>query len=206
MWERRAAVAVRAVEAEMLEPGAAVLLVIDVQEAFRDRVHGWDGLVERVDALARGCRLLDVPVLVTEQYPRGLGRTVEELDDALAGATVLEKRTFSACGAEGFDDVLASLGRRQVVLCGIEAHVCVHQTAADLLARGLSVHAALDAISSQRPEDARIGELRLLADGARASSVELALFELLGTSTASVFRDVAAVVKELHAPVRTGSA
>lgn len=198
--------ALPSVEAEMLQPHDAILLVVDVQEAFRDRIHGWDALVERTGALARACRLLDVPVVVTEQYPRGLGATVEELADALAGADVVEKRSFSACGAEGFDELIASLGRRQVLLCGIEAHVCVHQTAVDLAARGLAVHAALDAISSQRPEDARIGEQRLLADGARASSVELALFELLRTSTAPAFRDVAAIVKDLHASVRTGSA
>ena len=109
--------------------------------------------------------MLGVPVVVTEQYPRGLGPTVAELDEVLQGAERLEKVTFSAAAAPGWDALLDRLGRRQVLLCGIEAHVCVHQTATELLRAGLEVHAALDAIESREAVSRQLGVDRMLADG-----------------------------------------
>ena len=118
---------------ELLRPDETALLVIDVQERFRAAVPAFDRMVGRIRTLAQGAALLGVPVVVTEQYPRGLGPTVAELEEALQGAERLEKVTFSAAAAPGWDALLARLRRRQVLICGIEAHVCVHQTATELL-------------------------------------------------------------------------
>ena len=187
---------------ELLRPDDTALLVIDVQERFRVAVPAFDRMVARIRALAQGAALLGVPVVVTEQYPRGLGPTVAELDEVLQGAERLEKVTFSAAAAPGWDALLDRLGRRQVLLCGIEAHVCVHQTATELLRAGLEVHAALDAIESREAVSRRLGVDRMLADGVVGSGVELALFELLRTKEHAAFKDVQALVKEL--PVYDG--
>jgi nicotinamidase-related amidase len=158
---------------ELLRADDTVLLVVDVQEGFRTRIAAFDRMVARIRVLALGAGLLDVPVVVTEQYPQGLGPTASELAEALDGAETLEKRSFSAVAAPGFDDLLRRLGRRQALLVGIEAHVCVHQTATDLLRAGLTVHAALDAIESRDPA-ARVAALaRMGADGVHATTVEV---------------------------------
>ena len=184
---------------ELLRADDTALLIIDVQERFRPQIAAFDRMVGRIRSLARAAALLDVPVVVTEQYPRGLGPTVAELGDALAVAERLEKVTFSAVAAPGFDDLLRRLGRRQLLLVGIEAHVCVHQTATELLARGLSVHLAADAIESRDPANRAAGGARMVADGAHESSVEMAIFELLRTASHDRFRDAQAIVKELPA-------
>jgi nicotinamidase-related amidase len=184
---------------ELLRADDTALLIIDVQERFRPQIAAFDRMVGRIRSLARAAALLDVPVVVTEQYPSGLGATVAELGDALAAAERLEKVEFSAVAAPGFDDLLRRLGRGQLLLTGIEAHVCVHQTATELLARGLSVHLAADAIESRDPANRAAGVARMLADGAHESSVEMAIFELLRTASHDRFRDTQAIVKELPA-------
>jgi nicotinamidase-related amidase len=176
---------------ELLRAEDTALLVIDVQERFRAQIAAFDRMVGRIRTLALGAALLDVPVVVTEQYPQGLGSTVAELADALQHAERIEKREF--------DDVLRRLGRRQLLLVGIEAHVCVHQTATELLGRGLSVHLALDAIESRDPFNREAAVARMLADGAHSGSAEMALFELMRTAAHDRFRDVQALVKELPA-------
>ncbi len=184
---------------ELLRADDTALLVIDVQERFRPQIAAFDRMVGRIRALGRAAALLDVPVVFTEQYPKGLGATVAELDGVLAGGERLEKVEFSAVAAPGFDDLLRRLGRRQLLLTGIEAHVCVHQTATELLARGLSVHLAADAIESRDPANRAAGIARMVADGAHDGSVEMAIFELLRTAAHDRFRDTQAIVKELPA-------
>jgi nicotinamidase-related amidase len=183
---------------ELLDRGRTTLVVVDVQEAFRGRIPDLDAVVGAARLLLSGCRLLGVPVVVTEQYPRGLGHTVEELAEVVGDAPVLEKRAFSAARAAGFADCVTT---PQVLLCGIEAHVCVHGTATDLLLGGSSVHLALDAIASQRAVDREAGVARMLADGAHASTAETALFELLGSADDPAFRAVSALLKESSAGV-----
>lgn len=180
---------------DRLRRDEAAVLVVDVQEAFRPRLSGFDALVRHVRLLVEGAGALDVPVVVTEQYPQGLGRTAVELLDVLGDAEVVPKREFSAVGAPGFDDLLGRLGRSQIVVCGLEAHVCVHQTVGGLLGRGLSVHLCVDAVESLDPVNREIGVRRALADGAHASSVEMALFELLGSADSEDFRTVHGLIK-----------
>ena len=151
----------------------------------------FDRVIHNAAALVRGARILGVPMVVTEQYPKGLGRTVPEVAQHLDGVEPIEKVCFSAAAADGFD----AGGREQALVCGIEAHVCVSQTAHDLLDRGLEVHVVRDAVSSRTEENREVGIRKMEAAGAVVTSVETALFELLGAAGSDEFRAVQGLVK-----------
>jgi nicotinamidase-related amidase len=177
---------------EKLDRDRAVLIVVDVQEAFRKALPEFDSIAGASAVLARGAGELGLPVIVTEQYPKGLGATVPEVADALPpGTKPLAKVRFSAAEAEGFD--LA--GRDQALVCGIETHVCVNQTVLDLLAEGIGVQVASDAVGSRTPDNRELGLERMERAGAAMTSVETALFELVGGSDAPEFKRVQALVK-----------
>jgi nicotinamidase-related amidase len=172
------------------------LVVVDVQEGFRPVIDGFDAVVRNAGILAAGFGVLGRPVLVSEQYPRGLGNTVAELASELPESRVLvEKLRFSACGVSAFDEALEAAGCGAWVVCGIEAHVCVNQTAHDLLARGYEVHVAEDAVSSRSPVNRRIGMEKMLAAGARATSAEMALFEMLEDAASPEFKAISKLVR-----------
>jgi nicotinamidase-related amidase len=175
----------------LLERDRTALVVVDVQEGFRPVVGEFDAVARNAGLLVQGARILGVPVLVTEQYPRGLGETVPEVADHLDGAPRLDKVEFDATEVEGFD--LA--GRDQVLLCGIEAHVCVAQTVAGLLDQDLDVQVATDAVSSRTAANRRAGLAKIEASGAMLTSTEMALFELLGRAGTPEFKEVQALVK-----------
>lgn len=149
--------------------------------------------VERnIERLIRGMHALGTPVIVSEQYVKGLGRTVQPVRAALEEAGAyhpVEKVCFSAAAQ------LDSIGRRQVLVAGVEAHVCVYQTAVDLLARGLSVTLLADAITSRSADNRNVAIQRLIADGAKLSSTEMALFELLGSAGTDEFRAISKIIK-----------
>ena len=155
--------------------------------------------VERnIERLVRGAHILGVPALVTEQYVKGLGPTVEPLRAALeetGGYRPIEKNCFSAHGCEAFAAQFAALDRRQILLAGVEAHVCVYQTARDLLAAGANVWIVADAVSSRTARNRDIALQRLTAEGAKLSSTEMALFEMLVTAGTEEFRAVSKLVK-----------
>ena len=181
---------------KMIDATNAVLVVVDVQEAFRKAIPDHALITSRIAMAIRGFRILDVPVVVTEQYPKGLGRTVEELALTLPdGFEAIEKSTFSAFGEPAFADVLATAGRKQILLCGIEAHVCVNQTAHDLLANSYDVHVLTDCIASRFEADRAAGVQKMIASGAVPSSVELALFEAMRDSKHEKFREVQSQIK-----------
>ncbi|MBP6005167.1 MAG: hydrolase [Pyrinomonadaceae bacterium] len=179
-----------------LDSRNAVLAVIDIQEAFRDAIPEFTSVVMRTVTAIDGFQTLGLPVLITEQYPRGLGRTAEEIllsvDD---GAEIFEKSTFSAFGSEQFAGRLAELGRSQIVLCGIETHVCVNQTAHDLIAAGYSVHLLTDAVGSRSEQDKLAGLEKMRLSGVVTSTVEMALFELMRDSKHEKFKEVQSLVK-----------
>jgi nicotinamidase-related amidase len=175
----------------LLERDRAALVVVDVQEAFRKAVGEFETVARNAGVLVQGARTLDLPVVVTEQYPPGLGRTVPEVAEHLDGLEPLEKVAFSACRAEGFE----LGGRDQALVCGIEAHVCVSQTVHDLLDRGLEVHVATDAVSSRTAANRRVGLAKMERAGAVLSSVETALFELLGEAGSDEFKVIQGLVK-----------
>ncbi len=175
----------------VLDRKRAVLVVVDVQEAFRKAVRSFEDVALRAAVLTQGARSLGVPIVVTEQYPQGLGDTVSELLEHLEGVSRLPKATFSAARAEGFD----LQGRDQAIVCGMEAHVCVSQTVLDLLASGVEVHVACDAVSSRTSADREAGLRRMERAGAIPSSVEMALLELVGEAGTAEFKTIQGVIK-----------
>jgi nicotinamidase-related amidase len=184
------------VTAAKLDRKRAALVVIDVQEAFRKAVPRFDDVAKGAAALIRGAEAVDVPILVTEQYPKGLGRTVPEVADRLPeGVEPIEKVCFSAPEAEGFD----LRGREQALVCGIEAHVCVNQTVLDLLDEGIEVHVALDAVGSRFAESKEVGIEKARRAGAVITNVETALFELVGRAGTDEFKEIQRVVLD-YAP------
>jgi nicotinamidase-related amidase len=175
------------------------LVVCDVQERLfpvMDADHR-EEVMRNVKVLATSARRLGVPTLVTEQYPKGLGRTLPELASVLPeGVAPIEKTTFSCGGDEGFRAAVTGLRREQWVLCGIEAHVCVYQTALDLLRDGRQVVLAADAVSSRRPRDRDLALGRMRDLGVQVMSMEMVLFEILRQAGTPDFRAVAGILKE----------
>ena len=177
--------------ARVLDRGRAALVVVDVQEAFRPAVRDFDAVTAGVAALVRGAQILGLPVIVTEQYPKGLGSTVPEVAEHLNGVEPIAKVRFSAAAADGFD----LDGRDQALVCGIESHVCVSQTAHDLLDRGVEVHVARDAVTSRTEQNRELGLHKMEGAGAVVTSVETALFELLGAAGSDEFKQVQGLIK-----------
>jgi nicotinamidase-related amidase len=177
----------------LLERGQATLVVVDVQEAFRP-YDCFAQVAANCAKLIQGARILDVPRVVSEQYPKGLGHTAPEV--GLADEVILEKSVFSAARAEGFDrSGIGQQGRRQAVVCGIETHVCVSQTVHDLLAEGVEVHVPADAVGSRHALDYERGLERLVRAGAVVTTVEAVLFELLERAGTPEFKAVQGLVK-----------
>jgi len=183
---------------DALDPAKTVLFVCDIQEKFAGAMLNFDQLVSNTKKLIGGCSLLSVPVIVTEQYPAGLGHTVPQL--GLADCPPLltaEKTQFNMLTPE----VTAVLNERfpdgcSVLLCGIETHVCVQQTALALRRRGHSVHVAEDCCSSRTRHDRRTALARLASAGCHVTTYEAVLFELLGSKDHPAFKPLSRLVRE----------
>jgi nicotinamidase-related amidase len=164
----------------LLDVARSVLLVIDLQEAYRGKLAADERVVAAAQRLLDAARLLAIPTLLTEQYPKGLGSTRPEITAHLPeGCTRFEKTSFSCLGAPGLREHLGSLGRDQVVVAGIETHVCVAQTVHDLVAAGFQAHVPRDAVTSRFPLEDEVGYRKMIESGAVPASVEGALFEWL---------------------------
>jgi nicotinamidase-related amidase len=175
-----------------------VVVVIDLQQRMMTPIDRGELVVRNVERLIRGAHVLGVPVLLTEQYVKGLGPTVEPIRVALeetSGYAPVEKMCFSAHGCGAFVEHLASLKRPQLLVAGVETHVCVYQTCVDLIAAGYDVSIAADAVSSRTPENRQIALDRLVAEGVHLTSTEMALFEMLVTSGTDEFRAISKLVK-----------
>ncbi len=180
----------------LLEREEAGLILVDVQEAFRPVIDRFDEVIANCGLLAEGFGVLGRPVLVSEQYPKGLGHTVPELAERLPeGARVVEKVRFSACGVGAFEDAVAEAGARTWVVAGIETHVCVNQTAHDLLERGFGVQVAADAVSSRTARNRDLGLAKMTAAGAGTTSAEMALFEMLERAGSDEFKRISRLVR-----------
>jgi nicotinamidase-related amidase len=175
----------------------SILVVVDVQERLFNAMDAErrDDMVANVKILASAARRLDVPVLVTEQYPKGLGRTLPELRALLGDAPPFEKTAFSCAGADGFMDKVRTLGADHVILTGIEAHVCVLLTALDLLGRGLRVSVVADAVCSRRPANLEIGLDQARQAGAVVTATETVVFQLLGGADSDAFRELSKLLR-----------
>ena len=180
-----------------LDREQAILVVIDVQErlvpAMPKKVYR--KLRKSIEMLIKAAGELGVPVVATEQYPRGLGHTVAELESACK-ETVIEKVSFGCCGEPAFLDVLKKHGRSQVILSGMEAHVCVYQTVIGLLESGYLVHLVSDAICSRHKNDYLAGVDNARAAGAVITTTEMALFQLLKEAGTPEFKVVSGLIKE----------
>jgi len=170
-------------------------VLVDVQERLFPHMDQHEKLLRRIRILLEGLKILQVPLLVTEQYPKGLGPTLQPLSMLLDKQDVTEKLSFSCCGEAAFSDALKSLKRPIIILSGIEAHVCVLQTTLDLLEEGYSVVVVEDCISSRNPEDKRVAVERMRSEGAVISTCESVLFELTKVAGTDEFKAISRLVK-----------
>ena len=172
------------------------LVVVDLQEAFRSPIPDFPLIAERTSIAVRGFQILNIPVFVTEQYPRGLGATVEEIRYSLPDDfEYIEKTAFSSCGARLFQEKLKAANVTQVVLCGVETHVCVSQTAHDLLTEAFAVHVLTDCVSARFSQDKETALRKMQMNGVVPSTIEMALFELLRDAKHEQFKEIQALVK-----------
>ncbi len=170
-------------------------LVIDIQEKLLPHIAEYTDLINNVEKLLRGLRILEVPVVLTEQYKKGLGETVPAVRKSFERFEPLEKITFSCCDNPEFMVRLNNLARRFVVICGIESHVCVLQTSIDLLEAGFIPVVIADCISSRKLDDKEIAIQRLRQEGAIISSYESILFELTRISGNDAFKAISGLLK-----------
>jgi len=177
--------------------GHPLLVVVDVQErlfAAMD-VERRDEMIRNIKTLCTTAMRLSLPVIVTEQYPRGLGHTLPELRTLLDGAAPIAKTAFSCCGSPEFIGRLRALAVDQVVLTGVEAHVCVLLTALDLLAQGFRVSIVADAVCSRRREHHELGLIQARQAGAVVTATETLVFQLLGSADSDVFREISKLLR-----------
>ncbi|MBN1190967.1 MAG: hydrolase [Dehalococcoidales bacterium] len=179
----------------MLKTENTVLVIIDIQGKLWNVMYEKETLLENARKLSSGARVLGVPVILTEQNPRGLGPTLPELMECLPGITPLPKFSFSCYRDSGFQQTLVNLKRKQVIICGIEAHICVYQTTLELLSSGYEVHVAADVVSSRAVRNREITLSRLQSEGARLTVSEMALYELLETAENPAFKEMLKVIK-----------
>lgn len=173
----------------------ALLLVIDMQERLLRQIEKTNEVVAGAITLIKCSQILGVPTLATEQYPEGIGPTLPELTLALGSKPAIAKRTFSCCREEAFMKTFDSLGRKQVIIAGIETHVCVLQTAYDLVQKGYEVQIAENAVGSRKNADKLNAIRRMQASGIEITCVESAVFELLETSACSEFKQILPLIK-----------
>jgi len=170
--------------------------VVDFQEAFRSPINDFAQIASRISIAVRGFQMLNLPVIVTEQFPKGLGRTSEEILFSLPpDFEVIEKTAFSSCGADAFVEKLRATGATQIALCGLETHVCINQTAHDLLSENYEVHLLTDCVSSRFTQDKETALRKMQASGVVPSSVEMALFELMRDAKHEQFKEIQDLIK-----------
>ncbi len=179
-----------------LNPTNSALLVIDIQEKLFPAISNKEEILENIKILLESAKLLDVKTLVTEQYPRGLGSTIPELQDLISDMNRAEKTSFSICDDNSAEiQKLINDGVENFILCGIESHICVYQTAKNLLQKGLNVFVVYDATGSRKPSNHSHILDTLLSMGALIVPTETVVFELLSTAKHKNFKDISKLVK-----------
>ena len=179
----------------MLSHAAAVLVIIDIQGNLAQAMYDKENLFANTVKLIKGFKVLNLPIIVTEQIPEKLGQTIPAISAELEGIKPIAKETFSCWADVHFREKLESLSRRHVVLLGIEGHVCVYQTALDLISNGYNVHPVADALSSRTKDNRDIGLAAMKSVGAHLTSTEMVLFELLRTAADPKAKDIFKIVK-----------
>ena len=171
------------------------LLLVDIQGKLAHSMHGKELLFKNMQKLIKGIQVLGIPILWTEQNPQGLGPTIPEISDLLSNIQPISKMSFSCCQNDRFVQALKALNRKQVLIAGIETHVCVYQTAVDLVDLGYEVQVVTDAVSSRKIENKEIGLQKMRDSGVSLTSVETALFELLKVAEGEQFKEILKIVK-----------
>ena len=179
----------------MLDIQNCCLVVVDVQGKLAQLMYDKQALFKNIQILVKAAKILNIPILWCQQCPDALGPTIPEIAQLLTDSEPIDKSAFSCCGAEPFNVELNELKRQQVLLCGIVTHVCIYQTAVDLLRKGFSVDVVADAVSSRTPENKQIAINRMVAEGINISCTETALFELLTTAEHPRFKQIAKLIK-----------
>ena len=178
----------------MLKRDNTVLVFVDVQGRLAELVDHSDELFTNLRRLLQGMQALDIPILITEQIPEKLGPTRDEFQEFITEPAIA-KHSFSCCGEPDFFQTLEKTGRKQVILCGIETHICVYQTALDLIATGHKPYVVTDAVSSRNPANKELALRRLECEGVRLTGTEMVLFELLGDAKNPAFKSILNIVK-----------
>jgi nicotinamidase-related amidase len=176
-------------------PEKSVLLIIDVQGNLAYKMHEKDKLFHNLTGLIKAAQILEIPVVYTEEAPEKIGKTVPEMAHLLGGVPHFSKDTFSCCGEPAFFTHLKSFKRKQVIVAGIETHVCVFQTALDLVKNKYDVQVVGDAVSSRMEQNKEIALARLRQESVTITCVEMLVMELLRTSQHEKFRDVLRLIK-----------
>jgi len=172
-----------------------IAVVIDVQKKLYPFISGNEELTGNIVRLIKGLKTLEMEILVTVQYEKGLGETIEPVKEALGEFDKLEKMSFSCCGDNNFISEIKKSGKKNVIVCGIESHVCVLQTVIDLIEKGYQPVLIEDCVSSRRLNDKRIAVERMRQEGALISTYESVLFELLEVSGTDTFKEISKIVK-----------
>ena len=179
----------------MLDIQKCCLVVVDVQGKLAQLMYEKEVLFKNIQILIKAAKILNIPILLSQQCPESLGPTIPEIAQLLKDCEPINKSAFSCCGEENFNTRLNETSRNQVLLCGIETHVCIYQTAIDLLRKGFSVIVSADAVSSRSRENKKIAIKRMALEGVKISSTEMALFELLKTAEHPQFKNISRLIK-----------
>ncbi len=179
----------------MLDEKNCCLVIIDVQGKLAQIMYNSEVLFKNIQILIKAAKILSIPIIWCQQIPKALGVTVPQIANLLTDNEPVNKSCFSCCGSKEFKENISSLGRSQVLLCGIEAHVCVYLTSIDLIADSKEVHIIADAVSSRTSENRQIALERMLAEGAKISSTEMAIFEILKSAEHPQFKQIIQLVK-----------
>jgi nicotinamidase-related amidase len=179
----------------MLSKENTVVVYVDIQGKLATLMYERERLFANLVRMAHAAKVMALPILWNEQLPDKLGTTIPELTEVLSDHKPLIKSCFSCCGNETFNDLLYETRRKQVLLMGIETHICVYQTAVDLLAKGFEVHVVIDAVSSRFDYNYHLGLQRMNEAGCRMTSVELSLFEMMGVAEGDTFRRIVKILK-----------
>jgi nicotinamidase-related amidase len=179
----------------MFEIENSVLMLIDIQGKLASLMHNKDNLYKNLEIIVKSMNALEVPIIWMEQVPDKLGPTISNITDNLQDLEPIPKYTFSCCGNDAFNERLASLKRKKILLTGIETHICVYQTACDLIEKGYQVQVIEDCVSSREQSNKILGLNRIEKAGGSITSCEMILFELMKSTKAKGFREITKLIK-----------
>ncbi len=179
----------------MLQQNDTAIVLVDVQGKLARLMHESEAFIHNIRIVLQAGQILGLPIVWAEQIPDKLGATVPEIAELLSDERPIAKTSFSCAGNTEFNSALQATGRKQVLLVGIEAHICVYQTSIELLGQGIGVHVVTDAVASRQPENKAIGLQRVSSAGAQLTSTEMCLFEMLKAAESDEFRQIVRLLK-----------